>query len=399
MRRRGTFLTVVGLAFAVATGCLPSSSPQAASTPVGVKGPLSISGNKIIDAKGATVVLRGLHRAYIDDPNATGGEVSADEVLLATRGKPGSWNSSVIRVPMGSAQWTGECPSLYTASAAYRKNTDLLVKRITDRGAVALLDLHVSTAGCTSIDRHAMPDAPISQHFWSSVAAHYAKNPLVAFELYNEPHYVTDATWRDGTTDATVQDCDVTEPQATGLALVNQRLSLAGCQYREPKYRAAGMQELYNIVSKAAPKHLIFINAPGWATNPSTLPVKGSFVYAFHPYACSVPGDACDATSKAHANLPALDKWKAVAKKQPVMASEIGWPTYSGTGSNAVYVEGAGYYRETLAYLEKQNPKWGFVAFAWDGGAKGGFSLVTDTASYAPNSTAKPVFDLLRRSR
>ncbi|MCU1587419.1 MAG: cellulose-binding family [Frankiales bacterium] len=395
MRRRRTLLTVIAVAFLVATGCLPSSAPQAASTP-GIKGPLSIKGNRIVDAKGATVVLRGIHRAYIDDPHATGGEVSPDEVVLATHGKPGSWNSSVVRVPMGSAQWTGECPSLYAGSPAYRKNIDLLVKRITDRGSVALLDLHVSTAGCTSIDRHAMPDAPITEHFWSGVAAHYAKNPLVAFELYNEPHYVTDSTWRDGTPGATVQDCDVTAPQASGMALVSQQLSLAGCQFRSPKYRAAGMQELYDIVAKAAPKHLIFINGPGYASNVSTLPVKGSFVYAFHPYTCSVPGATCDVSDKAHANIPLLDKWKAVAKKQPVMASELGWPSYSGSGSNAVYVDGSGYYRETLAYLEKQSPKWGFAAFAWDGGSRGGFSMVSDTGTYAPNSTAKPVFDLLR---
>lgn len=394
MRRRKT-LTVMALAFAVGTGCLPSSSPQAAGAPR-IKGPLSIQGNRVIDAKGATVVLRGIHRAYIDDPNATGGEVSSDEVLLATHGKPGSWNSSVVRVPMGSAQWTGECPSLYTASGVYRKNIDLLVRRITDRGSVALLDLHVSTAGCTAIGRHAMPDAPITQHFWSSVATHYAHNPLVAFELYNEPHYVTDGVWRDGTPDASVQDCDVTGPKGSGLGLITQQLSLAGCQASSPKYRAAGMQELYDIVAKAAPRHLIFINGPGYASNVSSQPVKGSFVYAFHPYTCSVPGAACDVSDKAHANIALLDRWKAVAKKQPVMASELGWPTYNGTGSSAVYVEGASYYRETLAYLERQSPKWGFAAFAWDGGSRGAFSLVDNTGTYAPNSTAKPVFDLLR---
>jgi hypothetical protein len=396
MRRRGTFLTAVALAFLVATGCLPASSPQAA-TPAGIKGPLSIKGNSIVDAKGATVVLRGIHRAYIDDPNATGGEVSADEVVLATRGKPGSWNANIIRVPMGSAQWTGECPSLYAGTAAYRKNIDLLVKRITDKGALALLDLHMSTAGCTSIDRHAMPDAPITQHFWTSVAAHYAKNPLVAYELYNEPHYITDDVWLNGTTSATVQDCD--PAPAAGLSAVSQQLSLATCRLQQPKYRAAGMQELYNIVAKAAPKRLIVINGPGWAANISSQPVKGTFVYGFHPYTCSVPATECDVTSKAHANLPLLDKWKAVAKKQPVLASELGWPVWSGTGSEASYVEGSAYYRETLAYFEKQSPKWGFAAFAWDGGARGAFSMVNDTATYAPNSTAKPVFDLLRRSR
>jgi hypothetical protein len=359
--------------FALATGCLHEAS-QAEVTPS-----LSIHGNRIVDGHGKDVVLRGIHRAYIDDPHATGGEVSSDEIALATSGRSGSWHATVIRIPLGTAQWTGECPLLYARQASYRRNIDDLVKRVTDRGVVALLDLHVSTAGCTSIDRHAMPDAPITQHFWASVASHYADNPLVAFELYNEPHNVPDSTWLAGTTKAEPLDCPTSQPAGAIPPLCTA-----------PVYRAVGMQELYDLVSAKAPHHLIVIDGPGWAANPSTKPVRGSFVYGFHPYTCSVPGASCDRTSKAHANLPLLNRWVAVARRQPVLATELGWPTYGPAG----YVEGASYYRETLAFLEKRH--WGFVAFAFDGGSTSGFSMVTDTGSYAPNSTAKPVFDLLR---
>lgn len=361
------------LATLVTIACTPSR-------PASVGDGLTIQGNRIVDAQGKTVVLRGIHRAYLDDPHATGGEVSLQELELATHGRPGSWHASVLRIPMGSAQWTGECPLLYSASKAYRANIDTLVQRVTKRGVVALLDLHVSTAGCTSIDRHAMPDAPITQHFWSSVAAHYAHNPLVAFELYNEPHFVTDEIWRSGTTKAGPLDCDP--------------LASASRPCRSSAYRAAGMQDLYDLVSAKAPGHLIVIDGPGYAANISTKPVRGAFVYGVHPYSCSVPGAACNTMTNAHANIALLDKWETVARKHPVLATELGWPSYRPKGE---YVEGAGFYRETLAFFERQSPKWGFVAFAFDGGATSGFSMVKDTDSYAPNSTAGPVFELLRR--
>lgn len=380
------------MAFALTAAWVPAGAAAR------LTGPLTIKGNRIVDAHGATVTLRGIHLAYLDDPKATGGEAHPDEVALATRGRGGSWGSSMLRIPMGAAQWTGECPSLYSGTAAYRKNMDALVKQVTGLGVVALLDLHASTAGCTSIDRHAMPDAPISQHFWSSVAAHYAKNPLVAFELYNEPHWVSDDIWQHGTSGATVQDCDATEPAASGVALVQQKLALTDCQLKQPSYQAAGMQELYDLVTRTAPHHLVVIDGPGWASAVSTQPVRGTFAYAVHPYACSNPGASCDVSSKAHVNSSVLNRFKAVAAHQPVLATELGWPSYKpgANGGDPVYVEGAGYYRETLAYLERQNPKWGFIAFAWDGGSRSAFSMVTDNHTYAPNSTARPVFDLLR---
>ena len=376
MRLVAAALLVVGV-----VACSTPHTATAAPSP----GPLSIHGNRVVDGSGHTVVLRGIHRAYLDDPHATGGEVSLDELVLATHGRPGSWHGNVMRVPLGSAQWTGECPLLYSSSKAYRANIDTLVKRLTDRGVVALLDLHVSTAGCTAIGRHAMPDAPITQHFWTQVATHYAANPLVAFELYNEPHSTSDAIWRSGTASPAQLDCPTSYPPGAIPPLCVA-----------PAYRAVGMQELYDLVAAKAPHHLIVIDGPGYASRPSTQPVRGSFVYGVHPYTCPDPGAACDVTAKAHANTSLLDRWRSVARVQPVMATELGWPTYR-PGSVPVYVDGAAYYRETLAYFQKQSPQWGFAAFAWDGGSTSGFSMVTDTGSYAPNSTAKPVFDLLRK--
>ncbi len=399
-KRTALRATVIGL-LASSTALAATAPGQAATRPPGSVSapalalPLSVQGNRIVDATGATVVLRGLQRdgtqgGYGANPTP----VTSGELGWIGFQQPGSWHSTMVRVPLGSAQWTGACPNLASDPAGYKAAIDAEVQALTAQGIVALIDLHTSTAGCTSIARHAMPDAPISQQFWSDVATRYRSNYLVAFELYNEPHYVPDGLWLNGSTDATVQDCDITAPTST----FEQKLALASCQAKAPKYQAVGMQALYDLVTARAPGHLVVVDGPGWASVSPSLRVAASapnLVYALHPYTCPTPGAACNTTAKALANLSVLNKWLDLGSTSPVLVTEMGWPTYP-KGDGTGYIDGARYYQQTLDFLQAQTPAWGFVAFAFDGSWTGGFSLITSTTTYAPNSTGRPVFDLLR---
>jgi hypothetical protein len=394
---------VAGLVVAGSVATAPAGALGTAPAPTRAPAmalPLSVQGNRVVDANGTTVVLRGVQRDGTEGgPGTSTRAVTTDELGKIGYGQAGSWRARVVRVPLGSAQWTGACPNLSSDAAGYRSRIDAEVQTLTGQGIVSLLDLHTSTANCTSIARHAMPDAPISQSFWTDVASRYRSNPLVAFELYNEPHFVTDATWLQGSKDASVQDCDVTAPLSSNMATRTQQQSaLAKCQASSPPYRAAGMQELYDIVVTQAPGHLVVVDGPSWATVPSGRPVnawRGGLVHGMHPYTCPVPGGACNTTSKAAANIQLLDRWLNPAATAPVLATEMGWPVYP-SGNTSTYVDGARYYRETLDYLQRQSPPWGFVAFSFDGTSYGAFSMISDSTSYAPNSTGQPVYDLLR---
>lgn len=360
--------------------------------------PLSAQGNRIVDAKGATVVLRGVQRDGTQGgPGTSPAPVSSTELGWIGYQQPTSWHATLVRVPLGSAQWTGACPNLASNPAAYRAAIDTEVQSLTSQGIVALIDLHASTAGCTSIARHAMPDGPVSQQFWSDMATHYKDNLLVAFELYNEPHFITDAIWLSG--GSGVQDCDTTSTSRGTTAQKLQAQSLlTACQASAVKYTAVGMQQLYDIVTTKAPRHLVVVDGVGWASTPSTKPVNGwggNLVNGLHPYTCPSPGAACQTTSKAVANLQLLENWLDVADSAPVLVTEMGWPVYKADGSGS-YVDGSGYYRQTLDFLQSRSPQWGFVAFAFDGTSTGAFTLITSTSSYAPNSTGQPVYDLLR---
>jgi hypothetical protein len=357
-------------------------------------GGLSVEGTQVLQG-GSPVILRGLHRDGTQGgPGSSPKTVTAEELGWIGHAYTQSWHAGIVRIPVGAAQWTGACPSLATGAEAYQAQVDAEITTLTDEGVVALLDLHSSTAGCTSIDRHAMPDAPVVTSFWQSAATRYKANPLVAFELYNEPHFVTDDVWLNGTAGATQQDCDLTVPPSPDLLTkVQQQLALLRCQLSAPKYQAVGMQALYDLVTAAAPGHLVVVDAPGYAASVPSVRLKGSPVYGLHPYTCSVPGAACDTASQAHANLPLLDRWATFGKTAPVLVTELGWPVYS-KGYGQGYVDGASYYSETLDYLKTQG--WGWIAFAFDGTTGGGFSLVTDTTTYTPNSTGQVVYDALR---
>ena len=368
---------VVALA-ALTAACLAQTSP--ASRRPG----FAVSGNRIVDESHRTVVLRGVNRAGTEGgPGSSNVPVTDAEIGWFGSDHESSWHASAVRVLMGEAQWTGACPRLADSPERYQRRMDEEVRAITARGMVALLDLHTSTAGCTSIARHAMPDAPVAQEFWTSVARHYAADPLVAFELYNEPHWVTEDVWRGGTKRALFQDCDPTLPMTARLA----------CQATQPRYQAVGMQELRDLVAADAPGHLVVVDGYDWGTAPPAALLAGPVVYGLHPYSCSGPG-SCQSSRYDHANVDVLRRWLPLSHRAPVWVTEFGWPTRTPFGGE---VDGSDYYRQTIGFLEAQKPAWGWLAFAFDGSSSGAFTLTSSTSTYAPNGTGRPVYQRLRQ--
>src|SRR5690349_3154832 len=96
--RRGAAL--VGLVAAATTVSMGTPAQATGSAPA-LALPLATSGNRIVDADGATVVLRGLQR----DGTQGGAGSSTIKVAPAELGwmgfqQPGSWHATVVRVPL-----------------------------------------------------------------------------------------------------------------------------------------------------------------------------------------------------------------------------------------------------------------------------------------------------------
>jgi hypothetical protein len=294
-----------------------------------VVGPLHTSGNQIIQADGQSVTLRGLVMPGLEQSGTLSGTGVSKQAVLEAK----AWGANFVRVPLGEQFWlSSNCN--YVQS--YVSTVDQVVNWITSLGMVALLDLHTNTVGgCEAGGPHNMADEAQAPTFWSEVASRYGDptspeyNPLVAFDLYNEPHNISDSVWLNGgeTTD----------------------------YYGGQSYQAAGMQQLYDVVRAAGSKNLVFLSGTNWANTPPTTLVKGdNVVYAVHYYTCeSALPPAC---TNADPYDPAQDlsKWVGLSASQPVVVTEFGWPS-QGSGT---------YDLNVIEYAASHG--WGWSAFAWE---------------------------------
>jgi len=316
-------------------------------TPIALHGPFHTQGNAIYGSDGARVVFRGIHR---DGPELAHATFPADPEI----GQARAWFANVVRVPLNESLWVNTCSIAPTNASTYPTQVDAVVKSITSRGMLALLDLHTSvTSNCGTSARQAMADAAHAPAFWSQVAARYKTNPLVAFDLYNEPHDISDAVWLNG-----------------GTATSNGS-----------SFQAAGMQKLYDTVRAAGANNLVFITGNQFGSRPASTRVTGTnIVNAVHDYTCAeaVP-PACTATQPYNANL-ILKNWTTVGSSSPVMVTEFGWPDKNDGAFIANVIDGA------------EANGWGWIAFAWDGTTYGLFGLINVSGGiYEPSPAGMPV--------
>jgi endoglucanase len=320
----------------------------AAPNPSGpsIVGPLTVKGNQILEASGGSVVLRG----FQVDGLESSGNVSGLSQQLIIEAK--AWGSNAIRISLGEQLWLSQSCAY---DPGYASRVSQVVQWVTSLGMVALLDLHFNSPEdlnsgfglCPAAAQQVMADFPGSIEFWSQVASTFATNPLVAFDLYNEPHDISDQVW------------------LLGGSVPNF--------YFVP-YQAAGMQQLYDAVRATGARNLVLVSGNDWANTPPTALVSGSnIVYGVHAYTCPRnPPPNCDSSDPLNP-VTILGKWVGLSASVPVVVSEFGWPAASdGT-----------YNRKVAQFAQAQG--WGWVGFAWSTGPPWGL-----VGSVAPGGTAEP---------
>jgi endoglucanase len=316
-----------------------------------VVGPLRTVGNKVVDANGP-LVLRGIHRVALEGfmGNSTGKNLTAEDLGQAKR-----WGANTVRLSLSSSFWLS---SNCHYDPRYAAAVDQAVGAVTSQRMVALLDLHTNTpTACGKVEPQVMADRS-ALTFWRDVATRYASNPLVAFDLYNEPHDISDKVWLTGGVVAT----------------------------RTGPFNAVGMQDLYDAVRGTGATNLVVVSGNNWANTLPANRVSGTdVVYGVHAYTCPTAVDGSCAPNP-YDPSSILSSWVAPAKDVPVAVTEFGWPsTASGR-----------YVQNVIAFAHAQG--WGWIAFAWDGTTSGTFSLLSTSgpgASYQPTPAGMPVLDSL----
>jgi len=204
---------------------IPLMMALSAKTPA-----LRVSGNKLVTASGAAVVLQGVNVCSLEWSEK--GEHIYESMQVALK----EWHANAIRLPVYDGFWfgTGKPPRITSNDAeAYRKIVDGVIKMAAGQGAYVILDLH----------RFGIPEER-DVTFWKDAAARYKDNPAVLFDLFNEPGGIKWEIWRDG------GDMQWKKKKGEDVA---------------PTVHSVGMQALVNAVRSTGAKNIVIAGGVGSA--------------------------------------------------------------------------------------------------------------------------------------
>jgi hypothetical protein len=349
--RRGRILMALSGAALVA-GALQVSAPaaSAASAPQ-----LHVSGNKLVDASGAQVILRGVDRSGTEYSCVNGSGIFDGPNDQASITAIKSWGTAVnaVRVPLNEACWNGESyvNSAY-GGANYRSAIENYVNLLNSNGLVAILDLHWtdgtytgSSSGCSSYDavcQKPMPDSAGAIPFWTSVASAFKGNDSVVFDLFNEPY----PERADNNNETEGWQCWLTGGSCAGIS-----------------YNVAGMQAMVNAVRSTGASNVLMLGGLAYSNDLtqilSHLPSDPdhNLAASWHSYNFN----SCSTQSCWNSQIA------PVANSIPLIAGEIGENDCAG-----------GYINPLTSWLDSIGGS--YLAWAWnaDFNCSSGPGLITD---------------------
>jgi endoglucanase len=321
---------------AVATlGLLLIASAAVAAAP-----DIRVSGHQLVDGAGTPLHIAGVNRSGSEYACVQGwgifdGPVDGSAISAIAR-----FGADAVRVPLNEDCWLGinGVPAAYSG-AGYRSAIRSLVQRLQAHGLAVILDLHWGApGGQLALGQEMAPDADHAVAFWRSVAAQYKHVRGIAFDLFNEPHDISWACWRNGCT------------------------TPAG-------WKATGMQQLVDAVRATGARQPVIAEGlnwggdlSGWLTHEPTDPL-GQLIAGWHIYNFT----GCRTASCWDATVA------PVARRVPVLATEIGENDCGGSFIDTL-----------LPWADSHDI--GYLAWAWNtASCTSGPSLIT---SYSGALTA-----------
>lgn len=255
---------------------------------------IGVRGNQLVDKQGDPVRLLGVNRPGLEYQCIYGKGFFEGPSDRASIEAMKSWHINAVRVQLNESCWLGHPwiqPGL--SGAPYREAVRGYVNRLARAGLYVILDLQWSAPGkhwATGIVP--MPAADHAIEFWRSLASEYREDRAVLFDLYNEPHDIDWACWRDG------------------------------CEARDQwfgSYRAVGMQELVDTVrATGAWRQPILLGGLDWARDLS----------GWLEYLPDDPADALVASNHTYDYKPCFRHCRnillRIARRHPVVTGELG---------------------------------------------------------------------------
>lgn len=300
-----------------------------------------------------------------------------------------SWHVNAVRVPLNEDCWLGlnGLPVNDTA-AHYQAAIEAFVNLLNRNGLIAIVDLHWVAPGNEITDGGQLPmaDADHAPAFWASVAATFAGNSSVIFDLFNEP-YLTDWTcWAQG-----------------GPASANCAKDKQG-----NAYAVAGMASLLKAVRSAGAQNVVLLGGlayasdfSSWVSAVETLPTLAAplnglsldnvaaswHAYDFNSAQSGCPSQYNGYNSTCNSGQVTADNsfvTDVLDAGFPVVIGELGISAFSAASeqpfSSGQLTELTGWLESVMTFMDAQGQ--GYVAWSWNTNTPP--SLITDDATAAP---------------
>ncbi|MDM4762048.1 cellulase family glycosylhydrolase [Galbitalea sp. SE-J8] len=330
----------------------PAPAPASALAS-GAPSPLHVSGNRIVDAQGHTVVLRGVARPSMEWMCGQNRGISEGPLDDASVQAMLAWDVNVVRLHLNEHCWLGAEDILPQYSGQnYRSVVTDYVDKLQAAGLYVILDMHWSAPGyMPSNTQQKMADADHALDFWTSVATTFKDYPSLIFDLFNEPQGISDDCWLNGCA------VEVKEHAPNG-------------------WQAVGMQQLVSTVRATGATQPVLLQCNGWGNHCAGVDKDGdSRGNPKKGWLGHVPNDPLhNIIAGAHlydytaCNVKKCwnDEVAPVAKKYPVIIGEMG-----ETDCNSDWIPGMTDWADARGIS--------YVAYAWYvGSCSGTPALITD---------------------
>jgi endoglucanase len=300
-------------------GPSPSASPPPAPipAPASSNGGLHVRGNQIVDASGAPVLLRGANMAgtefvcaqgWSNDP--FGGQPEDDPLTFAAMR---SWHINFVRIPLNEDCWLG-INGAKIGGAAYQNAIIKLVHDLRAAGFYVIVDLHWTAPGTQlALSQNPAPDEDHSPAFWKSVAATFAGDTGVVYDLFNEPFFYWIAAGGPDQWTCLMKGCVLNQYETGGAPFTITA-----------NWQSAGMNELIGDVRGTGAQNLIMVAGANWARDLSgwlaNRPTDSNLAVSWHSYPSGNPSLISECA--------AVSCWDSVvaplAAQVPVVVGETG---------------------------------------------------------------------------
>jgi hypothetical protein len=322
----------------------------------------------IVNAAGQIVQLHGIDRSGTEYACIQGWGIFDGPSDQTSVDAIKSWNADAVRVPLNEDCWLGinGVGSSYGGASYVSAITDY-VNLLTKNDLVVILDLHWSAPGTEpATGQLNMADLDHSPTFWSQVAAAFASNGSVIFDLFNEP-FITDwGCWVSG--------------------------GACGIDSASAPFTAAGMATLLKAVRTAGASNVVILGGLGyssdfsqWVQSVSTIttlaaPLDGislaNVAASWHEYDFGSTNTGCPSQYNGYSTSATCYSGLATATNTQITSVlAAGYPMILGESGISAYktatpfsasqvTELETWYNSLLTWVEQQGQ--GYLAWTWN---------------------------------